>query len=47
MAIAEGRPEPPQYNIKDVRPVEMNDFKCALPMVREYCVNYFMNCHKD
>ena len=35
LAIAEGRPEPPLYGTKDIRPLEMDDFKFALGQVRE------------
>ncbi|XP_066356489.1 uncharacterized protein [Miscanthus floridulus] len=33
LAIAEGRPEPPLYGTKDIRPLEMDDFKFALGQV--------------
>ncbi|CAN6334331.1 unnamed protein product [Urochloa humidicola] len=33
LAIAEGRPEPPLYGRKDIRPIRMDDFKFALGQV--------------
>ncbi|WVZ90643.1 hypothetical protein U9M48_036927 [Paspalum notatum var. saurae] len=34
LAIAEGRPEPPLYGVKDVRPLGMDDLKFSLGQVR-------------
>jgi hypothetical protein len=33
LAISEGRPEPPLYGSKDIRPIRMSDFKFALGQV--------------
>jgi len=35
LAIAEGRPEPPLYGKKDIRPIGMDDLKFALGQVKE------------